>query len=395
MNTGSIRLGLLAALILLTGANRANASLYEFVDLGRLVTGPSDAYGINNSGQVAGYHSILGVSRATLWQGSTATELGLLDGPSSVAYGINNAGQVVGRADEEHYGVFVSSATMWNGTTATALPSGIYSIAYSINDAGQVAGASDELSGQAIVWNGNTITTLDLLGNSNYPQPFAQANAINMAGQVAGYNLQGYPEHPYRATLWNGTTATDLGMLGGPGSAAYGINNAGQVVGNADLPNAGYHEGFPNHAVLWQDGVATDLGTLGGTYSQANAINEAGLIVGFANLRNTGGYGVNEAVHAALWNGTTAVDLNDLLDDEIKNLGWVLTNARDINDNGWIVGQANNDITGVTHAFLLTPAGSIPSLPELVFTVSEPGTIALFISGLGLMGFMARRRKNS
>ena len=41
---------------------------------------------------------------------------------------------------------------------------------------------------------------------------------------------------------------------------------------------------------------------------------------------------------------------------------------------------------GVPHAFLLTP---IPAAP-----VPEPETYALFMAGLGLMGFIARRRKN-
>ena len=61
--------------------------------------------------------------------------------------------------------------------------------------------------------------------------------------------------------------------------------------------------------------------------------------------------------------------------------GWVLDNAIGINDNGWIVGNAHNSITGLDHAFLLTP-------------VPEPETYALFMAGLGLLVFIARRRKN-
>ena len=74
-------------------------------------------------------------------------------------------------------------------------------------------------------------------------------------------------------------------------------------------------------------------------------------------------------------------DLNSLLDADTVNAGWALAAAVDINDNGWIVGYAHNSITGAEHAFLLTP-------------VPEPETYAMFLAGLGLMGFMARRRKN-
>ena len=46
----------------------------------------------------------------------------------------------------------------------------------------------------------------------------------------------------------------------------------------------------------------TDLGTLGGTYSQAWGINNAGQVVGQANIPN-------EAEHAFLYSGSTMTDL--------------------------------------------------------------------------------------
>jgi probable HAF family extracellular repeat protein len=74
-------------------------------------------------------------------------------------------------------------------------------------------------------------------------------------------------------------TLTDLGTLGGASSYAYGLNNAGQVVGVAQLAN------LQQHAFVWDNGVMTDLDpndfTFGGPASTANAINDAGQIVGF------------------------------------------------------------------------------------------------------------------
>ena len=44
---------------------------------------------------------------------------------------------------------------------------------------------------------------------------------------------------------------------------------------------------------------------------------------------------------------------------------------------------------GGSYAYLLTPCDICP-----VAQVPEPETYAMFMAGLGLMGFMARRRKN-
>jgi probable HAF family extracellular repeat protein len=54
----------------------------------------------------------------------------------------------------------------------------------------------------------------------------------------------------------------DLGTLGGDNSTALWINDAGEVVGEADLPSANPDV---HHAFLWRNGVMIDLGTLGST----------------------------------------------------------------------------------------------------------------------------------
>ena len=63
----------------------------------------------------------------------------------------------------------------------------------------------------------------------------------------------------------------DLGTLGGSTSLAFGVNDAGQVVGAA--ATAG---NLASHAFLYSRGRMTDVGTLGGHISVAWAINELG-----------------------------------------------------------------------------------------------------------------------
>jgi probable HAF family extracellular repeat protein len=121
--------------------------------------------------------------------------------------------------------------------------------------------------------------------------------------------------------------------------------------------------------------IFTPLGTLGGNQSEAFGINDSGQVVGYSRLSG------DQENHATLWNGTTATDLNNFLDASTMNEGWILSEARGINDNGWIVGYATNSNTGYEHAFLL----SIAAVPE-------PETYGMMLSGIFLLGFMMRPR---
>jgi probable HAF family extracellular repeat protein len=179
-------------------------------------------------------------------------------------------------------------ATIWNGTTPTDLGTlgGTISGAFGINETGQVVGYSytaGNTTFQATIWNGTTVTVLNTLGGGN-----GLADAINNAGQVAGYSSTS--SGAIHAALWYGIVPIDLGTLGTlPLSAANGLNDKGQVVGSSYTP-AG-----PGIAVLWQDGKPIDLNTLIAgplavrvTLNSASAINNSGLIVGFGTDSITG-----------------------------------------------------------------------------------------------------------
>ena len=71
----------------------------------------------------------------------------------------------------------------------------------------------------------------------------------------------------------------DLGTLGGPFSVATGINEAGVIVGNAQLAD-GTTRAFrtlPNQPIRPAE---DNLGTLGGDYSSANDVGPGGEVVG-------------------------------------------------------------------------------------------------------------------
>ena len=244
----------------------------------------------------------------------------------------------------------MAAAQAGPGYTFTNLgTAGEDSVAAAINDnAGQVAGSTTN----ATLWSGGSAT---ILGTGS-------ALGINNAGQVVGYSRN--PGQAARATFWSGTYVAELQSLGGRTSGAYGINNAGQVAGwSYTTGNA------TRHATIWNGTSATDLGTLSGTgNSFAFAINSAGQVVGTSDGR------------ATLWNGTSVFDLNSLLDADTVSAGWVLIAATGINDSGWITGNAYNELTDDSHAFLLT-------------AVPEPESYALMLAGLGIVGVAVRRRR--
>jgi probable HAF family extracellular repeat protein len=102
---------------------------------------------------------------------------------------------------------------------------------------------------------------------------------------------------------------------------AFGINTAGQVVGYSDTHTP---TGDQRHAfITGPSGMSMiDLGTLRGTYSIAYGINAAGEVVG-------------QAGHAFVTgpNGVGITDLNSL----VSLSGVTFTKAMDINNHGQVV----------------------------------------------------------
>jgi probable HAF family extracellular repeat protein len=129
--------------------------------------------------------------------------------------------------------------------------------------------------------------------------------------------------------------------LGGPWSQAYAINGSGQITGIA------YNKTGDAHAFITKpNGKLKDLGTLAGKFgtSWGFAINDAGVVVGQSTIA-TGDY------HAFVYDGKMRKDLNKLIP---KNSGWVLYEARGINNAGEIICTGTKS-DGTQHAILLMP----------------------------------------
>ena len=264
---------------------------------------------INDSDQVVGQvffcdmvegNCINGRTRAFVFDREASTVLGTLGGRDSMALGINNAGQVVG----------------WSHT------------------AGPTPGTSGPE--HAFIFQNGIIEDIGTKTTSNG----TWASNINESGQVSGWargssgNLSDHG--PF---LYSGGTFQFFGVIG----TAWDINNAGQIVGGM-----GGNDDGSGQAFLFSGGVVKNLGNVSPqhTYALANAINNAGHVVGFSSPRFLSSSGEQ----AFIFTAGVMQNLNNLIP---SNSGWVLTQARDINDAGQIVGEGFKD--GQPRAFLLTP----------------------------------------
>ncbi len=188
------------------------------------------------------------------------------------------------------------------------------------------------------------------------------AYEINDNSQVVGRQTNDAMDFSY-AFIWTARAGkTPLqNLLGTFDSTAYDINLKGQAVGVSSREvelSSGAIVSRPYRAVIWNaKGEVTSLGTLEGyEASIAYGINSNGQVVGVAVNYGPSGIGPFES-RAFIWTAASGMKA-------LSTLAGIYTTARDINDNGQVVGsyQIAGDPPGPTHACIWTAQGAMKDL---------------------------------
>ncbi len=261
----------------------------------------------------------------------------------------------------------LSSAQTAVTYTTLDFPGSDFTSANGINSSGQIVGDYNISGIHGFLLSDGVYTTIDFPGTGTS----TWCEGINDAGEIVGWYIAPGNSQP-QGFLMQGDVFTTLNFPGATYTEAWGVNNAGQIVGE-------YSTGVGVHAFLYQSGTYTDVTVTGASYTQLRGINNFGDMVGrFASsfdqglLIRNGTYIVLNAPGAMATNANGLNDLGRIVGYEqfptatigfeyyrgsyqkIAIPGDTNFQALGINNNLDIVGQYT-DSQNVTHGFLRTP----------------------------------------
>src|SRR5262245_6819052 len=295
---------------------------------------PLNPADINARGQVVG----AGGNRAVLWQDGSLIDLGSLAGPggTSTACAINDAGQVVGR---------------------TQVTPGLFSFAAFL-----ITPEDVDRDGSPDRWfrddDQDGVNDL-MIRLGGFPGVDSVARDINEAGHVVGNS-------GYRAVLWRDGNMIDLGW--DTVSSAYGINDAGQVVGFYEKVVDSLHYGTKVYLLTPED---TDRdGTPDRWYrdTDSNSVNDLMVELGSSTIYSTA---ITSDGRVVWWDGYIGAmlwtpDVPNGTVGSLMSLGYFV--PVDINTSGVVVGDVqlsgSSDEPGTTTACLWN--GTSHYLSELI-----------------------------
>jgi len=217
-----------------------------------------------------------------------------------------------------------------------------YAEAWAVNSAGQVAGnAYNPAFGnvrRAVLWENGGVTDLGVLPDPGYTK--AETNDISETGEIVGVSA-GSP--PTRGFVWRNGVMSELPWPEGESTSARGINDQSQIVGSGDAAR---------EAVLWDNGVPSTLALRpNDTDATALHINNRSHIVGRVQRNNSG-----NSIYV-IWPNAQApyVEVQDLLPPQ--SLWRKIETVDDINDSAQMVGHGKRgpDSGLDAHGFLFTP----------------------------------------
>lgn len=311
---------------------------------------------ISRSIAAANLFAVLAMAQASHY---SVTDLGVV-GPNGQPFNITNNGLVSG-------GAAVSGgayhAVIWYRGIQTDIAAGGLggpnSQALAVNVRAQAVGEAEvsqrDPYGEDFCGNGTHLVCLPFFWQFGLMSPLPTlggrngvATGINSSGQAGGYaeNAAWDPTCPapqkyqFKPVLWTNGAAQELRTVSGDlEGVVWAVNDEGQAAGAS-----GYCAQFnlftgnslqPLHAVLWDRGTMTDLGNLGGSGNGfgilAKNLNNQGQVVGLSDLPG------DKVFHAFLW--TKATGMKDLgtLSGDVSSWGLA------INDAGIVTGVSLDD----------------------------------------------------
>ena len=264
----------IAACMALTPAHAAPVYSFTTIDDG---TSGTLGQGINNAGIVSGFYCTTpscDTTSAFIYNGSFSDN-NFPGAAQTSGAGINNSGMIVGTWID---GNGVHNAYFFDGSSFTTIndPKGASNNAHGINDNNQIVGyygASTSGPSTGFLYSTVTHTFTDIADPNAGPQGTA-ATGINNAGNVVGFYTDSLGNS--HGFLFDGSTYHMIDdPLGAGGTFAYGINDLGDIVGL-------YFDASSNAHGFLYDGV--DYSTIddpnGSLWSEIDGINDSGQLTG-------------------------------------------------------------------------------------------------------------------
>jgi len=297
------------------------------------------------------------------------------------AYAVNDSGLIVGQ-DYTSAGMYESF--LYNPTTQTYTfltpPGSTNSIAVGINDSGQIVGMYGTSSGggYGYLYSGGTYTTLSVPGAILGSAPGAlfetngtgtAADGINDNGEIVGDWLgsSGEAGFTYSGGSYTNTSISDGGLF----TTLYAVNDSGVISGYTK--SGAVIQGF-----VYSGGVFTPISYPGATSTVVQGINDNGEVVGFYTLDGSDwGFIYNDGTYMS-----------------IVYPGSSQTLLFGISNNGEITGSytCSSGLCPFSDpAFYAVPTQNGYSFQTIDAPTPEPTSMLLM--GTGLAGLVALRRK--
>ncbi len=328
---------------------------YDIISLGQPGELASSGQGVSDSGNFAAGFTVITEDDALIWSGvgGTAVLPDLPTRPYSEARSVNDAGTIVGIGATTFFGADAPPLDVeerYRRRSATPRgPNG--GRAYSVNNSelavGSVGGGSSERAATFTESAGTQLTATMPDGGI-----LMTAYGVNQAGRIVGQALDPNNAAVTRAFYLDpgDTSATDIQALPGQNSAiAFAVSNNGLIAGSSSI-----NGGVDATPFLWSEsGGITPVPLPAGTSTgSARGVNANGWVVGT---------GAGLFAVPFLFDGTNTYRLQDLIP---AASGWDLATgtsngAFGIANDGTIVGRGslNGEITGFVLRLVPEPNG--------------------------------------